>query len=72
MTDQDIINFFITSKGKINSNYVRNIDKYPQYKEYLLNRFVDEKCIKHIIWRIYYKDNEWTTIYGQQNIWNSG
>lgn len=55
ITDQDIINFFITSKGKINSNYVRNIDKYPQYKEYLLNRFVDEKCIKHIIWRIYYK-----------------
>ena len=54
ITDQDIINFFITSKGKINSNYVRNIDKYPQYKEYLSNRFVDEKCIKNIIWRIYY------------------
>ena len=55
VTDKDVIDFFITSKNKINTNYIRNIDKYPEYKNYLLTRYDDEKCLRNIIWRIYFK-----------------
>lgn len=55
MTDEDIIKFFITDKYRVNSNLIRHIDSYPEYKEYLLNRYDDEKCLSNIIWRIYYK-----------------
>ena len=55
VTDEDVIDFFITSKNKINTNYIRNIDKYPEYKNYLLTRYDDEKCLRNIIWRIYFK-----------------
>lgn len=44
VTDKDVIDFFITSKNKINTNYIRNIEKYPEYKNYLLTRYDDEKC----------------------------
>lgn len=55
VTDKDVIDFFITSKNKINTNYIRNIDKYPKYKNYLLTRYDDEKCLRNVIWRIYFK-----------------
>ena len=36
VTDEDVIDFFITSKNKINTNYIQHIYKYPEYKNYLL------------------------------------
>ena len=57
MNDQDIINIFITSKFKINPNKTRIswLNKHPEIKEYLENRYEEFKGYYYIIKCIYKK-----------------
>ena len=55
ITDDFILNLFITSKNKLNSNYIRDkwLDENILIKQYLLNRFNDNcSNISEIIYRI--------------------
>jgi 2-hydroxy-3-keto-5-methylthiopentenyl-1-phosphate phosphatase len=55
ITDDFILNLFITSKNKLNPNYIRDkwLDENILIKQYLLNRFNDNcSNISEIIYRI--------------------
>ena len=52
--DKYICDIFITPKLKINNNQIRKLNKYPNIKSYLLNRYNDKDTLSIIIWRIYY------------------